>query len=95
MTYLTGQAAGDTVSAITNGCAMPWPCAGGRTCPGSVLGAPEIPPLLADWSKGNNKLHNERQGQSFYKMQTRKSNNITVHIMVAVILNNDSFIGNK
>lgn len=28
-------------------------------------------------------------------MQTKKSNNITVHITVAVILNNDSFIGNK
>lgn len=51
MTYLTGQAAGGTVSAVTSGCAAPWPCAAGRTCLGSVLGAPEISPLLADWSK--------------------------------------------
>lgn len=51
MTYLTGQAEGGTVSAVTSGCAAPWPCAAGRTCLGSVLGAPEISPLLADWSK--------------------------------------------
>lgn len=51
MTYLTGRAAGGTVSAVTSGCAAPWPCAAGRTCLGSVLGAPEISPLLADWSK--------------------------------------------
>lgn len=51
MTYLTGRAAGGTVSAVTSGCAAPWPCAVGRTCLGSVLGAPEISPLLADWSK--------------------------------------------
>lgn len=51
MTYLTGQAEGGTVSAVTSGCAAPWPCAVGRTCLGSVLGAPEISPLLADWSK--------------------------------------------
>lgn len=59
MTYLTGQAEGGTVSAVTSGCAAPWPCAAGRTCLGSVLGAPEISPLLADWSKKKNKLHNE------------------------------------
>lgn len=59
MTYLTGRAAGGTVSAVTSGCAAPWPCAAGRTCLGSVLGAPEISPLLADWSKKKNKLHNE------------------------------------
>lgn len=51
MTYLTGRAAGGTVSAVTSGCAAPWLCAAGRTCLGSVLGAPEISPLLADWSK--------------------------------------------
>lgn len=51
MTYLTGRAEGGTVSAVTSGCAAPWPCAAGRTCLGSVLGAPEISPLLADWSK--------------------------------------------
>lgn len=51
MTYLTGRAAGGTVSAVTSGCAAPWQCAAGRTCLGSVLGAPEISPLLADWSK--------------------------------------------
>lgn len=51
MTYLTGQAEGGTVSAVTSGCAAPWPCAAGRTCLGFVLGAPEISPLLADWSK--------------------------------------------
>lgn len=51
MTYLTGQAEGGTVSAVTSGCAAPWSCAVGRTCLGSVLGAPEISPLLADWSK--------------------------------------------
>lgn len=51
MTYLTGRAEGGTVSAVTSGCAVPWPCAAGRTCLGSVLGAPEISPLLADWSK--------------------------------------------
>lgn len=51
MTYLTGRAAGGTVSAVTSGCAAPWPCAAGRTCLGFVLGAPEISPLLADWSK--------------------------------------------
>lgn len=51
MTYLTGQAEGGTVSAVTSGCAAPWLCAAGRTCLGSVLGAPEISPLLADWSK--------------------------------------------
>lgn len=84
MTYLTGQAEGGTVSAVTSGCAAPWPCAVGRTCLGSVLGAPEISPLLADWSKENNKLHNERQEyqhyrfSNFYKMQIR--NNIAVHI---------------
>lgn len=84
MTYLTGRAAGGTVSAVTSGCAAPWPCAAGRTCLGSVLGAPEISPLLADWSKKNNKLHNERQGyqhyrfSNFYKTQIRK--NIVVHI---------------
>lgn len=59
MTYLTGRAEGGTVSAVTSGCAVPWPCAAGRTCLGSVLGAPEISPLLADWSKKKNKLHNE------------------------------------
>lgn len=48
MTYLTGQAEGGTVSAVTSGCAAPWLCAAGRTCLGSVLGAPEISPLLAD-----------------------------------------------
>lgn len=84
MTYLTGRAAGGTVSAVTSGCAAPWPCAAGRTCLGSVLGAPEISPLLADWSKKKNKLHNERQGcqhyrfSNFYKTQIR--NNIVVHI---------------
>lgn len=51
MTYLTGRAEGGTVSAVTSGCAAPWPCAAGRTCLGSVLGAPEISPQLADWSK--------------------------------------------
>lgn len=51
MTYLTGRAEGGTVSAVTSGCAAPWLCAAGRTCLGSVLGAPEISPLLADWSK--------------------------------------------
>lgn len=51
MTYLTGRAEGGTVSAVTSGCAAPWPCAAGRTCLGFVLGAPEISPLLADWSK--------------------------------------------
>lgn len=51
MTYLTGRAEGGTVSAVTSGCAAPWPCAAGRTCLGSVLGAPEKSPLLADWSK--------------------------------------------
>lgn len=51
MTYLTGRAEGGTVSAVASGCAAPWPCAAGRTCLGSVLGAPEISPLLADWSK--------------------------------------------
>lgn len=51
MTYPTGRAEGGTVSAVTSGCAAPWPCAAGRTCLGSVLGAPEISPLLGDWSK--------------------------------------------
>lgn len=65
--YLTGRAAGGTVSEVTSDCAAPWPCAAGRMCPGSVLGAPEIPPLLVDWSKENNKLHYERQGYQHYR----------------------------
>lgn len=83
MTYLTGQAEGGTVSAVTSGCAAPWPCAAGRTCLGSVLGAPEISPLLADWSKKKTSFIMKDMDISitdsvFYKTQIR--NNIVVHI---------------
>lgn len=83
MTYLTGRAAGGTVSAVTSGCAAPWPCAAGRTCLGSVLGAPEISPLLADWSKKKTSFIMKDMDISitdsvFYKTQIR--NNIVVHI---------------
>lgn len=84
MTYLTGRAAGGTVSAVTSGCAAPWPCAAGRTCLGSVLGAPEISPLLADWSKKKTSFIMKDRDISitdsviFTKTQIR--NNIVVHI---------------
>lgn len=84
MTYLTGQAEGGTVSAVTSGCAAPWPCAAGRTCLGSVLGAPEISPLLADWSKKKTSFIMKDRDISitdsviFTKTQIR--NNIVVHI---------------
>lgn len=84
MTYLTGRAAGGTVSAVTSGCAAPWPCAAGRTCLGSVLGAPEISPLLADWSKKKTSFIMKDMDISitdsviFTKTQIR--NNIVVHI---------------
>lgn len=84
MTYLTGRAEGGTVSAVTSGCAAPWPCAAGRTCLGSVLGAPEISPLLADWSKKKTSFIMKDRDISitdsviFTKTQIR--NNIVVHI---------------